>query len=490
MSLMVLGTSSHAGKSVIAAGICRILSDRGISVAPFKSQNMSLNSYVTEEGHEIGIAQAVQAFAARARPVADMNPVLLKPKGPSVSQIVLQGKPWKDTEISAYYADTDFLLGRAEESYRRLEKEYHTIIVEGAGGAAEVNLYDRDIANILLAEKLRVPIILVADIERGGVFAQIYGTFLLLPEEVRKLVKGIVINKFRGDPALFASGSGILEKLTGIPVLGIVPWTELAIPDEDSLSLPLKKAQESPVRIAVIRYPHIANFTDFSLLERAASLHYVAPGTPLDGFDAVILPGTKNTVHDLQVLKSTGTPEELRKCIRKHIPVIGICGGYQMMGESIHDNAIEGDTVAVYEGLGFLPVRTYFETCNKTTRQVRRRSAGVPPILSRIDTVFGYEIHSGQSEVSGQPVFTEEGCTAPGGLVFGTYLHGLFADAGAVDALVSYLSGKKGVPYTHLTASGDPYAALARHLAAHLDTDAIIKLASPEFNDLPRHIHY
>ncbi|HJK35729.1 MAG TPA: cobyric acid synthase, partial [Methanocorpusculum sp.] len=340
MSLMVLGTSSHAGKSSITAGICRILSDRGIPVAPFKAQNMSLNSYITEEGAEIGIAQATQAFAARARPVAEMNPVLLKPKGNAVSQVVLLGKPWKDAKISDYYLETEYLLNEAVAAYDRLKAEYTNIIVEGAGGAAEVNLYDRDIANIQLAKRLKIPIILVADIERGGVFAQVYGTIALLPDDVRPLVKGIVINKFRGDPELFASGKTILEELTGVRVLGVVPWTQLNIPEEDSLSLGDKTPAVREVRIAVIRYPHIANFTDFSLLEAAAAVEYVKPGTELDGYDAVILPGTKNTVSDLADLKASGAADQILSYAKTNRPVIGICGGYQMMGRSIFDNAI------------------------------------------------------------------------------------------------------------------------------------------------------
>ena len=474
---MILGTSSHAGKSILTTGICRILSDRGFPVAPFKSQNMSLNSYITEEGAEIGIAQAVQAIAARARPVADMNPILLKPKGNSVSQIVLHGKPWKDTKIQDYYTQTEYLLNEALTAYNRLKGEYHNIIIEGAGGAAEVNLYDRDIANIQLAKQLKVPIILVADIERGGVFAQVYGTISLLPDDVRPLVKGIIINKFRGDTDLFISGKKILEDLTGVPVLGIVPWKQFNLPDEDSLSLQEKAPADSPVKIAIVRYPHIANFTDFSLLERAAAVDYVLPGTPLTGYDAVILPGTKNTVHDLSVLKETGTDARIHACVNAGVPVIGICGGYQMMGETIHDNAIEGDIIADYPGLGLLPVQTRFDQYDKITRQEQRTSTGIGPILSRVRTAAGYEIHSGRSTVRGPGVFTDEGSVSPDGLIFGTYLHGLFANAGAVDALVGWLSEKKGIPYTPIGELGDPYAALARHLETCLDTDTLLTLA-------------
>lgn len=481
MSLMVLGTSSHAGKSSITAGICRILSDRGIPVAPFKAQNMSLNSYITEEGAEIGIAQATQAFAARARPVAEMNPVLLKPKGNSVSQVVLLGKPWKDTKIRDYYQETGYLLDEAVVAYDRLAAEYTNIIVEGAGGAAEINLYDRDIANIQLAKRLKIPIILVADIERGGVFAQVYGTIALLPDDVRPLVKGVVINKFRGDAELFASGREILEELTGVPILGIVPWKKLNIPEEDSLSLGDKTPAVREVRIAVIRYPHIANFTDFSLLEEAASVEYVQPGTELDSYDAVILPGTKNTVSDFAVLNASGAAEQILAYAKTNRPVIGICGGYQMMGESIFDNAVEGDVVAEYEGLGLLQVTTRFDHYDKITRQVKHPSSGFGPILSRVDGAAGYEIHSGLSTVSGRTMFADEGAVAESGLVFGTYMHGLFANAGMVDALVGYLAEQKGVSYTSAGETGDPYAALARHLESCLDVEQILALATDNY---------
>jgi len=481
MSLMVLGTSSHAGKSSITAGICRILSDRGIPVAPFKAQNMSLNSYITEEGAEIGIAQATQAFAARARPVAEMNPVLLKPKGNSVSQVVLLGKLWKDTKIADYYTETEFLLDEAVAAYDRLKAEYTNIIVEGAGGAAEVNLYDRDIANIQLAKRLKIPIILVADIERGGVFAQVYGTIELLPNDVRPLVKGIVINKFRGDAELFASGKKILEELTGVPVLGIVPWKKPNIPEEDSLSLGDKTPAVREVRVAVIRYPHIANFTDFLLLEEAASVEYVQPGTELDSYDAVILPGTKNTVSDLAHLWSSGAADQIRAYAKTNRPVIGICGGYQMMGASIFDNAVEGDAIAEYEGLGLLQVTTRFDRYEKVTRQVKRETSGFGPVLSRVEGAAGYEIHSGLSTVSGRTAFADEGAIDASGLVFGTYMHGLFANAGMVDALVGYLAEQKGASYTPVSEAGDPYAALARHLESCLDVEHILALATVNY---------
>ncbi len=470
---MILGTSSHAGKSTLVAGICRLLNNRGISCAPFKSQNMSLNSYVTEMGKEIGIAQAVQAFAARVSPSELMNPILLKPKSNGVSQVILLGEPLRDVKISDYYQETEWLLEKALDAYSSLAKTYDAIIIEGAGGAAEVNLYDRDIANIQLAKRLKLPIILVADIERGGVFAQVYGTIALLPDDVRPLVKGIIINKFRGDVSLFDSGRQILEKLTGISVLGVVPYAEIDIPDEDSLSLADKKATDSSIKIAVIHYSHIANFTDFFLLERAAAVSYLSPSADLSGFDAVILPGSKNTVEDLMELKAAGGFERIQTFAASGRPVIGICGGYQMIGETIFDAGFEGSVEGEYEGLGLLPVRTEFRTDKKITVQKTQTAKPIEPILSKMDEVCGYEIHSGVSTVNGEFVFDDEGSVAFGGLVFGTYLHGLFANASAVDALVSYLSEIRGVPYEPMAERGDPYENLANHLEKCLDVEQI-----------------
>lgn len=287
-----------------------------------------------------------------------------------------------------------------------------------------------------------------------------------------------MVNKFRGDAELFASGRRILEELTGVPVLGVVPWLKLGIPEEDSLSLGDKVPAVRDVRVAVIRYPHIANFTAFSLLEEAASVEYVLPGTELDSYDAVILPGTKNTVSDLAYLWSSGAAEQVRAYAKTNRPVIGVCGGYQMLGESIIDNAIEGDVVAEYAGLGLLPVTTRFDRYDKVTRQVRRESSGFGPVLSWVKDAAGYEIHSGLSTVSGRTVFADEGAVDAGGLVFGTYMHGLFANAGMVDALVGYLAEQKGVAYTPVSEAGDPYAVLARHLEECLDVEEILALAT------------
>jgi adenosylcobyric acid synthase len=474
---MVLGTASHVGKSVTVAAICRCLVRRGICVAPFKSQNMSLNSFVTDDGGEIGMAQAMQAFAARLTPATDMNPILLKPKGACVSQVVLHGRPYKDIPIADYYRETPYLLTEALASFRRLEKMFGQVVVEGAGGAAEVNLYDRDIANTLLADALRLPIVLVADIERGGVFAQVYGTIRLLPDEIRPLVRGIIINKFRGDPDIFAPGIHQIEDMTGVPVLGIIPYFSLPLPSEDSLSIGDKKAADHPVRIAVIRLPHISNFTDFELLEQYASVEYVPCGATLAGFDCVIIPGTKNTVDDLAELRKSGMAPELQNARAQNVPVIGICGGYQMLCRQLVDEGFES-TAGTYEGLGMLDGITRFSTYDKKTRQVRRMSNPVPPILSGMGEVTGYEIHMGITEPGNdREALCGDGMASADGLVFGTYMHGLFLNPSAVNALLSYLYGKKGLTFTSIpVGETDPYETLALIFEEHVDMDRITAL--------------
>ncbi len=479
MSLLVLGTASHVGKSVIVAGICRALFNRGYVVTPFKAQNMSLNSYVTADGREIGIAQAVQATAAGREPSADMNPILLKPKAESISQVIVLGEPYCDLPIRDYYTETGRLLEVAVSAYTRLFNETGCVICEGAGGAAELNLYDRDIANILLARRLRLPIILVADIERGGVFAQLYGTIQLLPPEVRSLVTGIIINKFRGDRAIFESGIQIIEEICTVPVLGVVPYVDITLPSEDSLSLFDKRASSSPVRIGIIRLPRIANYTDFESLERSASVTYVTPGESLESYDCIIIPGTKNTVLDLMHLREAKTIEEIHKARIRGIPIIGICGGYQMLGTSIIDRSIESDCDGEYEGVGLLPVKTWFSKYQKTTIRVNRKATPIGPILSCIGEVTGYEIHMGKTvRMSGQEAFTGDGAASDDGLVFGTYLHGLFQNQAAVSALLRFLFNKKGLIYLEEEVT-DPYDQFACHLEDHIDIDRVIAIAKP-----------
>mgnify|MGYP001315091961 CR=1 FL=1 len=479
MSLLVLGTASHVGKSVTVAAICRCLVNRGITVAPFKSQNMSLNSFVTQDGGEIGIAQAMQAHAARLEPQTDMNPILLKPKGEKTSQIVLLGRPYKDVPIIEYYKETGPLLEQAVAAYGRLAGQFGQVVAEGAGGAAEINLYDRDIANTRLAQALKIPIVLVADIERGGVFAQIIGTLDLLPDDVRHLVRGIIINKFRGDPAIFEPGIRIIEERTGLPVLGVVPYFDLPLPSEDSLSIADKKTGDSEIRIAVVRLPHISNFTDFELLERHAAVSYIRPGSPLADYDCIILPGTKNTIEDLQVVLQSGMKQALEAMVKRGAPVIGICGGYQMMGTEIVDSGVES-RAGTYAGLGLLDCTTRFGDYGKNTRQVRRLAHRVPPILSQVGEVTGYEIHMGETKRrSAAEAFSGDGAVSPDGLVFGTYMHGLFSNPRAVNALLSFLAAKKGTGYTPVPETGsDPYDQLAGIFEKHVDVGELIRILS------------
>ena len=482
MSLMILGTASHVGKSITVTAICRILTNYGYRVAPFKSQNMSLNSYVTASGDEIGIAQAVQAFASRTIPSAEMNPILLKPKGDGDSQIVLLGKPFCDVHIGEYYTKTDYLLNIALQAFRKLQDTYDMVVIEGAGGAAECNLYDRDIANILLAKTLNLPIILVADIERGGVFAQVLGTLMLLPDDVRQNVRGIIINKFRGDDRLFEDGKLFLEDKSGIPVLGVIPYFDIPLPSEDSLSIKDKKASESGIRIAILHLPKISNFTDFELLEQHASVEYVQHGTALSSFDCIIIPGTKNTIADLQYLYESGCADQIYAAHMAGIPIIGICGGYQMLGETITDSGHESSE-GVYQGLGLLKITTHFSGYEKTTIQVTRTPLNHSPILQRMGSVSGYEIHTGDTSVGDcKSAFDGEGAVSDDGQIFGTYMHGLFQNKNAVDALLSCLSEKKGIEYipaesTNPIYDDNVYDSVARQFEMSLDVKTLVAIA-------------
>jgi len=471
--VVVLGTTSHSGKSTLVAALCRMLSNRGLKVAPFKSQNMSLNSWVTENGSEIGIAQAVQAWAARANPTEFMNPILLKPKGDRTSQVIVLGKPRFDKSAEQYYRDIESLKEVVDGALSELEKCYDYIVVEGAGGAAEINLFDRDIANIYIARHLQAPIILVGDIERGGVFASLYGSVQLLPEDIRPLVKGLVINKFRGDPAILQSGLQDLEKLTKVPVLGVLPYLDLAIPSEDSVSLGDKRGRinADQVEIAVIKLPRISNFTDFEPLERWAHVRYVGLGEPLGSPDAVIIPGTKNTVSDLKEMREKGMDRQILSL--KDTPVLGICGGYQILGSEIVDCGIE-DTEGTVPGLGLIDATTRFDLYEKRTLQVTKRVTGGGPILEKIrgQEVSGYEIHMGMTWQRDEPAFQDDGAVAKSGLVIGTYLHGIFENDNFRNCFLDYLYLRKNLS-RKAPAPGQGFDDLARTVQQHLDMNKI-----------------
>lgn len=475
--LMVQGTSSHVGKSIMVTALCRILHEEGYSVAPFKPQNMSLNSWVTKDGGEIGIAQAIQAWAAGLEPEVDMNPVLLKPKGDSTSQVILRGKPYADVAASKYYMQVEDALEVVLKSLRNLSSRYDIIIMEGAGSPAEINLMDREIANMRVAAAVNSPVLLVGDIERGGVFASLYGTWKLLPEEHRQLIKGFIINKFRGDKNILAPGLGELEALTEVPVLGVIPYAKLSIPSEDSVSIGDKNTYGKGVNIMVIRLPHISNFTDFEPLEKIANVVYVEfdDVEKLRDADMIIIPGTKNTVNDLKEIMRTGM-DRVIKNLAGETPIIGVCGGYQMLGESIIDSGVEHEKGEL-EGLGLLPIHTVFDRYDKQTTQVCRRVTGDGPLLEQIigDEVRGYEIHMGKSTLTRDAPrpFEDDGCMDDTGLVIGTYMHGLFNNQCVLDAVMSYLGVNGGECADNIDGS---FHQLAELVKENVDMERIMDL--------------
>src|SRR5215510_4126090 len=390
-SLMVVGTASHAGKSVLVTALCRILRQRGIRVAPFKSQNMALNSYVCRDGSEIGRAQVVQAEAAGIEPEVDMNPILLKPTNDHQMQVVLHGRVYATMSASEYYEQKPFFLQKALESFHRLASRFDVVVLEGAGSAAEVNLKDRDIVNLPFAKAVGSPAVLVADIDRGGVFASVVGTFALLPDDERDLVRGFIINRFRGDLRLFSGGPEFLEKRTARPCFGVLPYIEsLRIDQEDSVSLEDHESRSGAFRVGVIRLPHISNYTDFNPLEAIAgvTLTYLTRPEGADSLDLIIIPGTKNTIADLRWLIDRDFKPLLLDTLERGGSVLGVCGGYQMLGRMVSDpyTTEEG---GMQSGLNLLPVDTELDV-NKITVQSKGRSFLGPP-------VEGYEIHMGRT---------------------------------------------------------------------------------------------
>lgn len=440
-TIMFQGTSSHVGKSVLVAALGRLLYRDGYRVAPFKAQNMALNAFVTADGGEIGWAQAMQAQACGLAPRVEMNPILLKPTGPASSQVIVKGRPAGTLTASAYHRRDNLSFWPAvEECWQRLSQEYEIVVIEGAGSPAEVNLADRDIANMRTARMAGAPVILVADIDRGGALASLVGTLELLPPEDAARVCGFILNKFRGDKELLQPALAFLEERTGRPVLGVVPYLEdIGLPEEDSVSLEQTTKRSSgrscDLHIAVIGLPRISNFTDFQSLaeEEEVDLYYARNPSELGSPDAIILPGSKNTLEDLAWLRATGMAAFIVRRYREGTPVVGICGGYQMLGQVLRDPARVESTAGAAEGLKLLPVETVFQE-QKTTRQVTGVIIAGGMFFQEIrgSQVQGYEIHHGNTRpLDGcQPVFwlneTREGAISRDGLCWGTYLHGLF----------------------------------------------------------------
>ena len=445
--IMVQGTMSGAGKSLLCTALCRIFAQDGYKVAPFKSQNMALNSFVTRAGLEMGRAQVVQAQAAGVEPDVRMNPILLKPSSDVGSQVIVNGEVRGDMPARAYFRQKKALIPDILRAYESLAQEYDILVIEGAGSPAEINLKADDIVNMGLAKLVDAPVLLVGDIDRGGVFAQLYGTVALLEADERARICGLIINKFRGDVEIFRPGLAMLEEKTHLPVLGVVPYTRADIEDEDSLSERLQSSKAvKPLDAAVVRLPHISNFTDFMPLEQHPLLgvRYVQNVRELGSPDLVILPGTKNTVADLLWLRQCGLEAAVQKLAKRGTPVLGVCGGYQMLGRTLDDTlGSESGQPQTLRGLALLPTDTVF-TAEKHRTQVTATAAA--PFAGA--SLTGYEIHTGRTAVQGTPFCTQadgtpEGCVQ--GTVFGTYLHGLFDSGELTEKLAAYLCRQKGL---------------------------------------------
>ena len=500
--IMIQGTMSNAGKSLVTAGLCRVFKQDGYKVAPFKSQNMALNSFITKEGLEMGRAQVMQAEACGIEPSVNMNPILLKPTNDVGSQVIVNGEVLGNMSARDYYKKKTELIPHIMEAYNNLAKEYDIIVMEGAGSPAEINLKENDIVNMGMAKLVNSPVLLVGDIDRGGVFASIAGTLMLLEEDERKMIKGTIINKFRGDVNILKPGLDMIEEITKTPVVGVVPYMELDIDDEDSLSERFNnKGTVDLIDIAVIRLPRISNFTDFNTFEYipGVSLRYVKSVRELKDPDMIILPGTKNTMEDLKWLRESGLETQILKQAAKGKVIFGICGGYQMLGMELSDpfNVESGGTMA---GMGLLPTKTVFEK-----EKVRTRVSGnfneVSGILAELSYVEfeGYEIHMGQTtydfneeelttidNVNGEDIIKNDGLYKDN--VYGSYIHGIFDKEEVSKAIEESLCIHKGIDYSSISTvdiekyKEEQYDKLAEGIRNSLDMKAIYKILESGIN--------
>ncbi len=469
--IMLQGTSSHVGKSILTTALCRIFYQDGYSVVPFKAQNMALNSYVTKDGGEMGRSQVAQAEAAGLEPFVEMNPVLLKPTGNSCSQVILMGKSIGNMSAREYHKGYSLkAFDTVKEAIRRIESKYDMMVIEGAGSPAEVNLKANDIVNMRIAKYLNAPVLLIADIDRGGALASLVGTLELLEPEERDLVKGLIINKFRGDVTILQPALDFLEEKTGKPVLGVIPYLpHINIEDEDSVSLDDKKAQadktNAPIKIAVVQTPKISNFTDFDALSKEddVNLYYIQEGEHLNKFgtpDLILLPGSKNTTEDMLYIRNSGLERELNEAKNAGIPIIGICGGYQMLGEKISDPLHTESCNDSVKGLGFLPMETTF-AAKKLTSQVKAKCLNWQFLGTtlQVNDLFGYEIHMGETkftaekkhpfaitERAGKVVDVAEGMINSSGTVLGAYIHGIFDNDEYRRGVINILRQRKKLP--------------------------------------------
>ena len=482
--IMVQGTMSGAGKSLLCAALCRIFRQDGYKVAPFKSQNMALNSYITRDGLEMGRAQVMQAEAAGIEPDVRMNPVLLKPSSDTGSQVIVCGKVRGQMAAVDYFRYKKQLIPDIMQAFDSLAEENDIIVLEGAGSPAEINLKSDDIVNMGMAKLANAPVLLAGDIDRGGVFAQLYGTVELLEADERDRIKGLIVNKFRGDPKILEPGLDMLEQKTHIPVIGTIPYVHVDVDDEDSLSPRLEQTKTvKPVDIAVIRVPRISNFTDFTPLEAHPMLgvRYVKNTAELGQPDMIILPGTKSTMDDLLWLRQNGLEPAIQKLASAGTPVLGVCGGYQMLGETLADPEHTEGTLDFVHGMGLLPIRTTF-CAQKTRTRVQAEVQADAFAGAKLDS---YEIHMGETEIDGTPFATlsdgkQDGCVV--GNVFGTYLHGLFDTGELTHRLAEYLCARKGLEIeqaelmTHAAYVQKQYDILADAVRGALDMERIYQI--------------
>lgn len=487
--IMVQGTHSDSGKSIFVTALCKIFTEDGLSVAPFKSQNMALNSYITKDGLEIGRAQGIQAEAAGIDANVHMNPILIKPTGDMRSQIVLHGKPYGDMKASAYR--TDFYetgLQGIRESYIQLVEQYDAIVIEGAGSPAEINLNDREYVNMNLARLVDAPVILVGDIDRGGVFASLVGTLQIIPPEDRARIKGVVINKFRGDVSLLKPGLDWFEEYTGVPVLGVVPYiSNLEIDAEDSLALAQYSGgtnDEADIDIAVISHPTFSNFTDLDplRLEKDCNIRFVKKATQLGNPDMIVLPGTKNTIAAMEFLNQTGLTLKIVELVKQGTFVVGVCGGFQMLGEEILDPFFVESDVASMEGLGLLPIKTEMQKEKKTVV-----SEGYTDLLGQRVPLKGYEVHMGVSEPTAPIQYfsilngENAGCWMSDGKIFGTYLHHIFHNDEFRGEYLNMVRSSKGLPHIERSLAMDKlkeqeFKRLADHVRENIDMDKVYRI--------------
>ncbi len=475
-SILIAGTTSNAGKSAFVTGLCRLLANKGYNVAPFKAQNMSLNAIVTpsnkmdETPGEIGRAQAVQAKACRISASVHMNPVLIKPMGSSYSEIIIQGQSIGKKSIQEYYHNIEQYRKIAHQSFNKLKSHFDWIIMEGAGSPTEINLLDRDITNMSMAEYAEADVILVADIDRGGVFASIYGTIELLPLHWKKRIKGVVINKFRGDPTLLESGIESITQKTGVPILGILPFIpDFNLEEEDSFNLKNNTPQTKPLLdIVIIRLPYISNFTDFNSFHNIPylQLRYVNNIHDMGSPDFIFIPGSRNVLHDLQFLKDKKIDQYIIKAHQRHIPIMGICGGYQILGDVIFDpDEVEGK-IKEQTGLGLIPITTTLTLQKKQQLKVLKNN--LFPFFPFDYSIKGYEIHCGNSHSTNGSSMEEY--VHPDLPLWGTYLHGFFEELKSTELFCQWLLERKGIPAVPFKNSAeDPIERMAHCIEDNVD---------------------